>query len=561
MTDFCIGCPPQPLLIKHLLDRSLAWAPEQRIVYRDVLEFTYTQFFDRVQRLASVLTRLGLGPGDRVGVADWDSHRYLECFFAVPMVGAVLHTINTRLSPEQTLFTLQHAEDKALFLHEDFIPLIEPLAARLPAVKTMVLMNDHGRRPACGLSLAGEYEELLARAEPRFAFADFDENTVATLFYTTGTTGAPKGVFFTHRQLVLHTLGVGLLLSAFREPVALEAGDVYMPLTPMFHVHGWGIPYIATLLGVKQVYPGRYEPATLLGLIHRHQVTFSHCVPTILQTLLHHPDSHSVDFSSWKVIIGGAALTPGLARQAVERGIRVMSGYGMSETCPVVAGAHIKPSLTTDDPERRLGVLTRAGFPAPLVRAAVLDLEGRPLPPGKQHTGELVLQAPWLTTGYFRNEETSRDLWRDGWLHTGDVAYLDEDGYIRITDRLKDVIKIGGEWISSLELENALSQHEAVKEVAVVGLPDAKWDERPRALVVLREEARGRVTAKDLGRFLHGFIDRGQIHKRAILTEITLVETLPRTSVGKLDKKALRTSLGSAAGSRHDQADGQRPGA
>jgi fatty-acyl-CoA synthase len=540
MTDFPQAAPPFPLLIKHLLDRPLAWAPDEKIIYRDVKELTYREFFGRVQRLAGVLARLGIGHGDRVGVLDWDSHRYLELFFAVPMVGAILHTVNTRLSPEQAHFTIHHAEDKALFIHADFLPLVEPLASRLPAVKSCVLFSDQEAAPKGLLPWAGEYETLLAAAPAEFAFPDFDENTVATLFYTTGTTGDPKGVFFTHRQLVLHTLVTGLTLASFQHPLGFDARDVYMPLTPMFHVHAWGVPYVATLMGIKQVYPGRYEPLTFLQLLARHKVTFSHCVPTIVQALLHHPSAREMSFAGWKLVIGGAALTPALAREARARGINIMGAYGMSETCPVVAASHLKPGHLPLDEDAHTSVITRTGLPCPLVRAAVMDAGGRLLPRGKENVGELVFQAPWLTTGYYKNEASSADLWRGGWMHTGDVACIDDEGYIRISDRLKDVIKIGGEWISSLELESALAHHAAVKEVAVIGVPDTKWDERPHAEVVLRDDFKGKVTPKDLSRHVHEYIDRGQIHKRAILMEIHIVDSLPRTSVGKLDKKALR---------------------
>jgi fatty-acyl-CoA synthase len=538
---------PSALLIKSLLERPLMWTPEESIIYRDLKELTYRELYERVQRLAQVLLRLGVKPGDRVGVMDWDSHRYLELFFAVPMIGAVLHTVNVRLSVEQTHYTLDHAEDKIVFAHTDFLPLVSQLAPRLPTLHQVVLLSDDGHRPPGSFALAGEYEQLLAEAPPHYDFPELDENTMATLFYTTGTTGHPKGVFFSHRQIVLHTLVIGMTLGTFREPMGISSQDAYLPLTPMFHVHAWGIPYLSTLLGLKQVYPGRYEPHMLAHLIRQHKPTFTHCVPTILQMLLHHPAYETLDFTGWKVLIGGSALPQGLARQARARGMQIAGGYGMSETCPVVAVAQLKPSMRQLDDEASLEVVSRTGFPIPLVRVGVVDGDGRVLPPGKENVGELVLQAPWLTTGYFKNEELSRALWQNDWLHTGDVAYLDRDGYVRITDRLKDVIKIGGEWISSLELENALSQHEAVKEVAVVGVADARWDERPHAQVVLKEEFRGKVSPRELGQFLHRFIDCGLIHKRAILTEIHFVDTIPRTSVGKLDKKSLRAMAASSA--------------
>ncbi|MGE3310186.1 MAG: fatty acid--CoA ligase [Limisphaerales bacterium] len=546
---------PSPLLIHRLLDRPRTWAPQQKITYRNSRELTYTEFLERVRRLGGALTRLGVRAGDRVGVIDWDSHRYLECFFAIPMLGAVLHTINARLSPEQTLFTIRHAEDSVLLVHPDFHPLVEGLLPHLPSVRTCVALPDPPATvastpqsvPSSALRFAGEYESLLAETPPDFAFPEFDEDTIATLSYTTGTTGDPKGVFFSHRQLVLHTLGAGLGLTAIDDPVGLSADDVYMPLTPMFHVHAWGVPYIATLLGMRQIYPGRYEPQGLLDLITRHRVSFSHCVPTILQMLLNHPASAAADLSHLKVIVGGSALPRDLAQRAMDRGIRIMSGYGMSETCPIIGVAHFKPDDHRADHDRRLDLLTRSGFPVPLAQAAAVSPDDKLLPPGPENTGELVVRAPWLTPGYYRDVERSRDLWRSGWLHTGDLAHLDDEGYIRITDRLKDVIKTGGEWISSLELENALGQHPAVKEVAVVGIADPKWGERPHAEVVLREAPENRPSERDLIHFLRAFVDRGTLHKRAILTAIRFVDAIPKTSVGKVNKRQLRTQLAATA--------------
>jgi fatty-acyl-CoA synthase len=540
MNPFATVGQPYQLLIKHLLDRPLNWAPGRTIHYRELKQATYREFYSRVQRLANLLTGLGVRAGDRVGVMDVDSHRYLELFFAVPMIGAVLHTINVRLSAEQIHYTILHAEDKVLFLHADFIRLAEPFLSRFPEGQSLVLMSDDSGATVHAKCFRGEYEQLLAEAPAEFAFPEFDERTVATLFYTTGTTGDPKGVFFTHRQLVLHTMAVGLMLSSVQQPLGVSSEDVYMPLTPMFHAHAWGVPYIATLLGLKQVYPGRYEVERLLRLIAEHGVTLTHCVPTMVQMLLHHPASRQVDLSRFKLLVGGSALSEGLARQAMDRGIRILGAYGMSETCPVLTAAQLQPTMANWEPHAQIGVITRAGLPAPLVQAQIWDPDGKPLPPGREHPGELVVRAPWLTPGYFKEEQRSRELWRGGWLHTGDVAYFDEEGYVRITDRLKDVIKVGGEWLSSLELENALSRHEAVKEAAVVAQPDQRWGERPYAEVVLREEKRDGITPKDLAGFLHQFIDRGQLHKRAILTEIRLVDALPRTSVGKLDKKAIR---------------------
>ena len=548
MQDFPKIGQPSALLIKRLLDRVLVWAPQQKIIYRDLRELTYAEFYQRVQRLANVMKALGIRHGDRVGVMDYDSHRYLEFFFAVPMVGAVLHTINVRLSTDQILYTINHADDKLLFVHDDFLPLAERLAPQWTSPIPVVRLTDTAAPAGTTLPLVGEYEALLAAAAPKFDFPEFDENSIATLFYTTGTTGDPKGVFFSHRQLVLHSMGIGWTLAAHADSASLREGDVYLPLTPMFHVHAWGMPYIATALGLKQVYIGRFEPQMILKLLVQHRATFSHCVPAILQMLLNHPASAAVDLRGWKVLIGGAALPLGLAREAVERGIQVTATYGMSETCPIVSVALPRRDAVDRDPDTRLNTVIKTGFPTLMVQATVLDEQGHSVPPGPAHLGELVLRSPWLTTGYFRRPEASEQLWRSGWLHTGDIAYIDADGYIRITDRLKDVIKIGGEWISSLELESALSQHPAVKEVAVVGRADTKWEERPHAEIVLHEEARDTVTVKDLTAFLREFIDRGVIHRRAILTVLRFADALPRTSVGKLDKKVLRARLADDGG-------------
>lgn len=535
--------PGSGLLIRELLHRVRTWAPDGTITYRDRLTLSYREWLQRVDRLGGWLRALGVEPGDRVGVLDYDSHRYLELFFAVPMSGAAVHTVNVRLTPDQMGYTIAHAGDTVLFVHVDFLPLLQAMAGHLTGVRHVIVLTEGAWKAPEGLSCAGEYEEGLAKAEPVKEWPDLSEDSMATLFYTTGTTGEPKGVSFSHRQIVLHTLTAGLTLAVHDDPVGFRADDVYLPLTPMFHVHAWGLPYLATMLGATQVYPGKYEPQMLLQLLAKHRVTFSHCVPTLLQMLLHHPASGTVDWRRLKLIIGGAALLPALVREAQSHGIRIAGGYGMSETCPIIAVAHIKPSMAGGTDEERADLASRTGFALPLVQTAVVDGEGRPMEPGK--VGELVLRSPWLTSGYLGDAGSSDRLWRGGWLHTGDGAYVDTDGYLRITDRLKDVIKIGGEWISSLEIESALARHPAVREVAVIGVPDPKWDEHPRAEVVLRE-GMGEVTPRELSRHLHAVIESGVIHKRALLTEVVLVSAIPKTSVGKVDKKRMRANHAAA---------------
>ena len=308
-----------PLLIKQLLHTPLAVAPDQEITYMGGRRHSYRELRQRIGRLASMLAGLGVEAGDTVAMMDWDSHRYLECFFAVPMMGAILQTVNVRLTPEQILYTLNHARADVVLVNAEFLPILAAIAPRLETVKRFVLIEDAPAAVA-PVDLAGEYEALLAAASPDYDFPDFDENAQATTFYTTGTTGLPKGVYFSHRQLVRHTLATAAALGSAPAQGRLHRDDVYMPITPMFHVHAWGLPYVATMLGLKQVYPGRYVPETLLKLVRDEGVTFSHCVPTILHMLLVHPLSKVIDLSHWKLIIGGSALSQAQARAAPKKG-------------------------------------------------------------------------------------------------------------------------------------------------------------------------------------------------------------------------------------------------
>jgi fatty-acyl-CoA synthase len=525
------------LLIKHIFGKAVDWAPEQQIVYRDKFSYNYKEFEKRVKRLANMLTGFGVEKGDVVAVMDWDSPRYLEHYFAVPMIGAVLHTVNIRLSPEQMLYTINHAEDKILVVHKDFSPLIKALAPNFETVKKIIYIDDGDKDFIPEFDTVGEYEELLKDESSDFEFPDFDERTIATLFYTTGTTGNPKGVYFTHRQLVLHTITEMAALNAVREPVSFSADDVYMPLTPMFHVHAWGIPYMATWLGVKQVYPGRYDEM-IVKLLLTHKVTISHCVPTILQMVVGNPETEKFDFSNWKVVIGGAALSKGLAELAYKRNIKVMTGYGMSETAPLLTLANLKPDMKNLSKDEEIDVVTRTGFPVPFVEMKIVDENGNEMP--RNEVGEIVVRAPWLTKGYYKLEEKSKELWRGGWLHTGDIAYRDDEGYFKITDRLKDVIKTGGEWISSLELESMISQCKSIKQVAVIGVPDEKWGERPIAIVVVNNDSEKGAAGDSCKNTLQTFVDSGRIEKWAIPDKFIVVDEIPKTSVGKIDKKLLR---------------------
>jgi fatty-acyl-CoA synthase len=533
----------EPLLIGSLLRTPLATAPTQLIVYRDSVRYDYRTLRTRIGRLARVLQQLGVEEGDTVAVMDWDSHRYLECYFAIPMMGAVLMTVNLRLSPDQIAYTLQQAHAKVLLLHHDFVPLLTTLATQLPQIRQALLLEPEPGDMAPFGGQHCEYEAALAAADRGYEFREFDELAVATTFFTTGTTGLPKAVAFTHRQIVLHTLAIATAFGSAQHGQSFRHGDVYMPMTPMFHAHAWGVPYVATLLGVKQVYPGRYEPARLLALRTQERVNYSHCVPTILQMLLTAPESAATDLHGWKITIGGSALTTALAQAALARGIDVFSGYGMSETGPFLTATRLIGNDPHANASEELQRRCSTGLPAPMVELRIVDEQGRDVAHDGESMGELVARAPWLTCGYAGNAEASRELWEGGYLHTRDIATIDAAGFVQVRDRSKDVIKTGGEWVSSLQLEELIARHPDVAEVAVIAVPDERWGERPFAVVVLRAPLNSEGAVARLQQHLSAFVSSGLIQKYSVPEQYAFVAALPKTSVGKLDKKLLRTQL------------------
>ena len=529
-----------PLLIKQLLLTPLASAPDQEISYQDKLRYTYRTLNERIARLANALQAQGVEAGNTVAIMDWDSHRYLESFFAVPMMGAVLQTVNVRLSPEQILYTLNHAGADILLVNNEFFPILAEIAPKLETVKAFILIADADSDAPPPVAFAGEYEALLANAAAEFDFPDFDENAQATTFYTTGTTGNPKGVYFSHRQLVLHTLGCASALGWANGQGHIHREDVYMPLTPMFHVHAWGFPYLATMMGLRQVYPGRYQPDVICKLVQTERVSFSHCVPTILHMVLSHPLAKEIDFSGWKILIGGSAMPEAMASQAKKRGIDLFTGYGMSETCPVLTIAHLSASDQQRSPEEQAVIRAKTGRPIPLVDLRIVDDQFKDVVHDGKATGEVVVRAPWLTQGYLGAPEASEALWAGGYLHTADIGNINPAGYLKVTDRIKDVIKTGGEWTSSLQIEDIIAKHEAVNEVAVIGVPDPKWGERPMALVLLKNEFVGQVTEHVLRNYAAHEIEAAGISRYGILLQVRFVKTLVKTSVGKMNKRLMR---------------------
>ena len=411
-------------------------------------------------------------------------------------------------------------------------------------------MADYGEK------YAGDYETLLAAAAPAYDFPDFDENTIATSFYTTGTTGEPKGVYFSHRQLVLHTLTLlsTFAMSGFNGRVSRE--DVYMPLTPLFHVHGWGFPYVATLMGMQQVYTGRFQPPLALKLIAAERVTISHCVPTILHMLLNAPEADSVDFSRWRVVVGGAAMPAALCRAALARGIDVNTGYGMSESCPIMTISQITGDMLADDPspEREVEIRCATGQPGALIELALADDDMNFLPHDGKTVGEVVARGACLTAGYVKNEAASAALWRGGWMHTGDLGSIDKFGLLHVLDRSKDVIKTGGEWISSLALEDIILRDARISECAVIAIHDYMWGERPVAIVVRKPDAA--LTEDEVKSLIRARVELGELSRYAIPDHVFFAEALEKTSVGKLDKKKLRVIYGAAGEGLKEEREG-----
>lgn len=536
-----------PLIIKQLLNRAKIASKDQTISYADKVTYTYAEFFKRVNRLANVLKNMGLQAGDVVAVMDWDSHRYLEAYFAVPMSGMILQTVNVRLAEDKVLYTINHSKPKALLLNAEFEPMAKNYRHEAPSIEKIIWLDDvqYGENDTKTEQanmpdyVEGEYEAMLAAASDEFDFPDFDENTIATTFYTSGTTGDPKGVFFTHRQIVLQTLSSTLASALSAEGQGARYNDVYMPMTPLFHVHAWCWPYGATMIGLKQVYPGRYVSEVLVDLIEQHKVTLSHGVPTILQMLIKEMATRGRKFNGLKLSVGGSKLNEALAEAAIESGIEFISGFGMSESCPVLARMAFGDQTSAMTTTEEINYRCLSGSPIMLVSMELWDANGKSLPMDGESTGELVVRAPWLTQSYFKNPDAGDELWRGGWMHTQDIACITADGTLKITDRLKDVIKSGGEWVSSLEVENILSFHPCVAEVAVIGVADEKWGERPLALVVLKPDHTD-IKAEDILALGHQAVEKGYLPKYGVPSEIKFLVEMPKTSVGKLDKKKMR---------------------
>ncbi len=547
--------PDYQLTIDKLLYHGLYMAPEQRIYYKDKHSYTYLELRDRVEKLAAALEALGVkgangryAMGDRVATLDWNTHWHYEAYLAVPMMGAVLHTVNIRLAPMEIIYVMNHAKDKVLIAHQDFLPLVEKIAPELKTVEKIIVLRE-SEELELPSKLGGkevyDYEALLRDYGGRgYKFEELDENTVAAMCYTSGTTGLPKGTYHTHRQIVLHALATALHISAFiPAEFRLSYTSTFMHIVPMFHVYSWGLPYISTMLGIKQIYPGRFDAGFYLRLLAEHRVTHTAGVPTILYMLLTHPDfpKYREKIKGLIFVVGGSALPRGLAKLAWDNGIRAIVGYGMTETAPVLTIATIKQDLLDQPEEFKWELMAqRTGLPVPLVQLRVVDENMNDVPRDGKTMGEIVVRTPWVTREYYQDPAKTEKAWRGGWFHTGDIAVWDPHGYVLIMDRDKDVIKSGGEWISSLRLEDLISQHPMVGEVAVIAAKHPKWGERPVAIVVPRPGYEDKLKPEDIIEHLKKFVEKGVIPKWWLPDKVVITSELPKTSVGKINKRALR---------------------
>lgn len=516
-----------PLIVRHAEALHGAKLVVSRLPDRSVRRLTYAEVFARARRLAGALRQLGVRRGDRVATFCWNHHQHLEAYFAVPCMGAVVHTLNIRLSAEELTYIANHAGDTVIIVDRVLLPAFERFRDRLATVRDVIVVDGDGSSPAGSL----DYESLVAGGTPEAFEEPIDEREAAAMCYTSGTTGRPKGVVYSHRSQLLHTLVVS-------QPVCLGASerDVVLPIVPMFHANAWGVPYVAALAGANQVHAGPYlDPVSLLDLMTTERVTSAMGVPTIWMGILQELDRNAsaYDLSALHdVMIGGAAVPESLIRAFAERhGITITQGWGMTETSPVGSMSSLTSEIAVQDPSTQYAYRARAGRPLPLVEVRVRD-EGGVRPWDDSGMAELEIRGPWIASSYYNAPEAS-DRFTDGWFKTGDIASIDAHGYIAIRDRSKDVIKSGGEWISSVALENAIMGIPGVAEAAVVGIAHAKWDERPLAVVVLREGAS--CTAEMIKARL-----AQQFPKWWLPDAIEFVAAIPKTSVGKFQKREIR---------------------
>ena len=525
-----------PLLVHHLLERANTFFPNKQIVTREgesTHRYSYADLMKRSSRLSNALAGLGVGIGDRVGTFGWNTYRHLEAYFAAPAMGAVLHTINIRLVTEDLVYIINHAGDKVILVDPDLVSILEPLAPQLESVEHFIIMTDD-RNFTTTLPSAHNYEDLLSGVSDEYSPVKVDETAPAGLCYTSATTGRPKGVIYTHRGIVLHSM-----MEAQFDTTGLRERDVVLPIVPMFHANCWGMPYTSAMVGASQVLTGiRPDPEVICRLIDSEKVTLGMGVPTIWIGVLEYLErsNKTYDFSSLREIISGGSAVPISLIQAYKDklDVDIIQAYGMTEATPLVSYNRITGRFDGLSEGEKLQVAGTQGPMVPGLEMRLIDDEGNDLPWDGEQRGELLFRGPWIADGYY-NDSRSEETFIGGWYHSGDIASLDANGYIQIGDRVKDMVKSGGEWISSVDLETAIIGHPGVLEAAVIAIPHERWVERPLACVVANAESQGKLQKGEVLDFI-----RDRFASWWMPDDVVFIDEIPKTSVGKMDKKVLR---------------------
>jgi len=525
-----------PLTLTHFFERTRKLFPKKTLGTRvpgvGLVKYTYADFSERTTRLAGALAALGIRKGDRVGTLAWNSHRHLEVYFAAPLMGAVLHTVNLRLSASDITYIVNHAEDRVLLVDASLWPVLEPIRKDLKSVEHVIVMKDtpDARIPPG----TPDYETLLADALPVTDWPKLDETDAAGMCYTSGTTGHPKGVVYTHRGIFLHCIAQSMV-----DVLALSERDVILHIVPMFHANAWCVPFAAVMNGATQIFGGpNPQPRDILEIIHNERVTFVGAVPTVwiaIQAILEKEPGWDISSVS-RIPIGGSAAPKALIESFEKKyGASMVHAWGMTETTPLGTVSRMKSTMDILSDEDRYTIRAKQGYNVVCVDIRIVDEAGMELAWDGKSAGEIQVRGPWVASSYYNNPAGQAQFTADGWFRTGDVATIDAEGYVQITDRTKDLIKSGGEWISSVDLETTIMDHPKVLEAAVIAVPHAKWQERPLACVVPKPEWKGQLTAQEILDYL-----APRVAKWWLPDEVTFIDAVPKTSVGKFDKKVLR---------------------
>ncbi len=523
-----------PLTLTHFFERTRRLFPTKRLATRGpgggLVAYTYEAFAERVGRLAGALAALGVRRGDRVGTLAWNSHRHLELYWAVPLSGAVLHTLNLRLAPQELAYVIRHGGDSVLFVDASLLQLLAPIRRELPALRHVVAMPDAAIPAEAGLL---DYEQLVVQARPVEAWPRLEEDDAAGMCYTSGTTGHPKGVVYSHRAIFLHSMAV-----AMADTFGLSERDVMLHVVPMFHANAWCLPFAGVMVGATQLFAGSHpQPGDVAELIHRERVTFVGAVPTVWIAVKELAEREGYDLSSVRCLPVGGSAAPRALIEHYHKHLKVpmLHAWGMTEMTPLGTVARLK-SYMEDRPEsERFAIQAKQGYAVAGVELRAVDEAGREVPWDGRTPGELQVRGPWVIRAYYGDSGGPEQFTADGWFRTGDVATIDPEGYVQITDRTKDLIKSGGEWISSVDLESLIMAHPKVLEAAVVAVPHAQWGERPLACVVPKPGLAPPLTGEEVLEFL-----RPQVARWWLPDGVVMLEAVPKTGVGKFDKKALR---------------------